>query len=74
MTNREQLIQELEQAPDNIVQQMLEFFNQINFSQRQTQGNIRPFEEFIGMTSDEEAAEMINAINEDCRQVDSIKR
>lgn len=70
MTNREQLIQELAQAPDDVVRQTLDFFNQRNFTQRKEKHSAHPLEEFIGMTSDEEAAEMISAIKSDCRQVD----
>lgn len=70
MTNREQLIQEIKQAPDDIVQKTLDFFNQININQKETKRGAHPFEEFIGMISDDEAAEMISAIKSDCRQVD----
>ena len=70
MTSREQLIQEIEQAPDDVVQQVLDFFNRINFKQRKVKQNAHPFDEFIGMISDEEAAEMISVIKADCRQVD----
>ena len=35
-------------------------------------GRTRPLEEVVGMISDDEATEMIKAINAGCRQVDSI--
>lgn len=70
MINREQLIQEIKQAPDDVVQQILDFFNQINSNRKKVKRSPHPFDEFIGMISDEEAAEMISAIKSDCRQID----
>ena len=65
MTNRELLIQKLEVAPDDIVQKMLNFLNQM-----QPDRNIHPLDQIIGTISDEDAAEMQRVIREDCRQVD----
>ena len=65
MTNREQLIQKLEKAPDDVVQKMLDFLNQM-----QPERNAHPLDQIIGTINDEDAAEMQRAIREDCRQVD----
>lgn len=65
MTNREQLIQELEQAPDDLVQVMLDFLHRVKAT-RQT----HPLAKFAGILSDSEAAELQHTIKADCRQVD----
>lgn len=64
MTNREQLIQELEQAPDDLVQAVLDFLHRAK-AVRKT----HPLAKFAGILSDDEAEELKRAIA-DCRQVD----
>lgn len=65
MTNREQLIQELEQAPDGLVEVMLDFLHRVKAT-RQT----HPLAKFAGILSDTEAAELQQSIASECRQVD----
>ncbi len=57
MTNREQLIQELEQAPDDLVGIVLDFLHRVKVT-RQT----HPLAKFAGILSDTEAAELNQAI------------
>ena len=64
MTNREQLIQELEKTPDDIVQLLLDFLHRV-----QATGKDHPLAKFAGILSDAEAAELKQSIAE-CRQVD----
>jgi len=66
MTNREQLIQELEQAPDGLVEVMLDFLHRVKAT-RQT----HPLAKFAGILSDTEAAELQQSIASECRQVDA---
>ncbi len=66
MTNREQLIEELEQAPDDLVGIGLDFLHQVKVT-RQT----HPLAKFAGILSDAEAAELNQAIASECRQVDA---
>ncbi|MCY7323655.1 MAG: hypothetical protein LH660_18080 [Phormidesmis sp. CAN_BIN36] len=65
MTNREQLIQELEQAPDDLVQTMLGFLHRVKATRRD-----HPLAKFAGILSDSEAEELQRAIATECRQVD----
>ena len=65
MTNREQLIHELEQAPDELVQTMLDFLHQIKATRKS-----HPLVKFAGILSDLEAEELQQAIARDCRQLD----
>jgi hypothetical protein len=65
MTNREQLIQELEQAPDELVQIVLDFLHQVKGIYKR-----HPLEQFAGILSDSEAEELQRAIATACRQVD----
>jgi len=59
MTHREQLIQELEQAP------VLDFLHRVKAIREN-----HPLAKFAGILSDSEAEEMQQAIATDCRQVD----
>ncbi|MDJ1176649.1 hypothetical protein [Roseofilum capinflatum] len=65
MNKRQQLIEELEQAPDDIVQKVLEFLHRIQVSKKE-----HPLAKFVGILSDAEAEEMQQAIRKNCRQVD----
>jgi hypothetical protein len=65
MNKRQQLIEELEQAPDDVVQKVLEFLHQIQVSKEE-----HPLAKFVGILSDAEAEEMQQAIRQHCRQVD----
>jgi hypothetical protein len=65
MTNREQLIQELEQAPDDLVQTVLDFLHRVKAIREN-----HPLAKFAGILSDAEAEELQRAIAADCRQVD----
>ncbi len=65
MTNREQLTQELEQAPDELVQTMLDFLHRVKATRRD-----HPLAKFAGILSDLEAEELQRAIATECRQVD----
>lgn len=66
MTNREQLIQELEQAPDNLIQTMLDFLHRVKNTR-----SSHPLAKFAGILSDSEVAELQQAITAECRQVDA---
>ncbi len=65
MTNLEQLIQELEQAPDDLVQTVLDFFYRVKAIRQKNS-----LAKFAGILSDSEAEELQRAITTDCRQVD----
>lgn len=65
MTEREQLIQELEQAPDDLVQTMLEFLHRVKAARAK-----HPLAEFAGILTNEEAEELQRTIAAECRQVD----
>lgn len=65
MTNREQLIQELKQAPDELIQTTLDFLHRIK-----TVREKHPLAEFAGILSDSEAEELQQTIAAECRQVD----
>lgn len=65
MTNREQLLQELEQAPDDLVQTMLDFLHRVKAIRHK-----HPLEKFVGILSDQEAQKIQQTISADCRQVD----
>jgi hypothetical protein len=65
MTNREQLIQELEQAPDDLVQAVLDFLHRVKATRRN-----HPLAKFAGILSDSEAEELQRTVTADCRQID----
>jgi hypothetical protein len=65
MTNREELIQELEQAPDDIVKSVLDFFHRVKATR-----TTHPLAKFAGILSDAEAEDLKRAIVTECRQVD----
>lgn len=65
MTNREQLIQELEQAPDDLVEAVLDFLHRVKATRQK-----HPLAKFAGILSDSEAEELQQAIATECRQVD----
>jgi hypothetical protein len=65
MTNREELIQELEQAPDDIIQSVLDFVRRVKAIRK-----THPLAKFAGILSDVEAQELKRAIAIECRQVD----
>jgi hypothetical protein len=65
MTNREQLIQELEQAPDDLVQATLDFLHRVKAIRRN-----HPLAKFAGILGDSEAEELQRTITTECRQVD----
>ncbi len=60
MTNREQLIQELEQAPDDLIQTVLDFLHQVK-----TTRSSHPLAKFAGILSDSEAEELQQSITTD---------
>uniref|UniRef100_B8HUZ7 DUF2281 domain-containing protein n=1 Tax=Cyanothece sp. (strain PCC 7425 / ATCC 29141) TaxID=395961 RepID=B8HUZ7_CYAP4 len=65
MTNREQLIQELEQCPDELVQTVLDFLHRVKATRKE-----HSLARFAGILSDAEAEELQRVIAKDCRQVD----
>jgi hypothetical protein len=65
MTNREELIQELEQAPDDIVKSVLDFFHRVKATR-----TTHPLAKFAGILSDVEAEDLKRAIVTEGRQVD----
>jgi len=65
MTNREQLIQELEQAPDDLVQTVLDFLHRVKAI-----GRSHPLVKFAGILSDSETEELQRVIATECWQVD----
>lgn len=65
MTSREQLIQELEQAPDDLVETVLDFLHRVKAIRRS-----HPLAKFAGILSDSEAEDLQRAIATECRQVD----
>jgi hypothetical protein len=65
MTNREQLIQELEQAPDDLVQTVLDFLHRVKAIRKN-----HPLAKFAGILSNSEAEELQRTIAAECRQVD----
>jgi len=65
MTNRDQLFQELEQAPDELVQTVLDFLHRVKAIRRS-----HPLAKFAGILTDSEAEELQQAIATDCRQID----
>jgi hypothetical protein len=66
MTNREQLIHELEQAPDELVLIVLDFLHRVKAIRKN-----HPLAKFAGILSDSEAEELQQSIKSECRQVDS---
>ena len=64
MTNREQLIQELEETPDDIVQLLLDYLHRVQATRKD-----HPLAKFAGILNDAEATEIKQSIAE-CRQVD----
>ncbi|MEB3882021.1 hypothetical protein [Lyngbya sp. CCY1209] len=65
MTNREQLLQEIQEAPDDLVPTLLDFLHRVKAVREQ-----HPLAKFAGILSDSEAEEIWQAIIKDCRQVD----
>jgi hypothetical protein len=65
MTNREQLIQELAEVPDELVKVVLDFLHRVKTTRIH-----HPLAKFAGILSDAEANELQNVIKSDCRQVD----
>ncbi|MBW4671799.1 MAG: DUF2281 domain-containing protein [Cyanomargarita calcarea GSE-NOS-MK-12-04C] len=65
MRNREQLIQELEEAPDDLVQTVLDFLHRVKATRKS-----HPLAKFAGILSDLEAEELQRSIATECRQVD----
>ncbi|MEA5627450.1 hypothetical protein [Nostoc sp. UHCC 0251] len=65
MTSREQLIQELAEVPDELIKVILDFLHRV-----QTTRSHHPLAKFAGILSDDEAANLQEAIQADCRQVD----
>ncbi|WP_416670474.1 hypothetical protein [Egbenema bharatensis] len=65
MSKREQLIQELEQAPEKLVQTVLDFLHRVKATRKP-----HPLAKFAGILSDAKAAELQQTIAADCRQVD----
>jgi hypothetical protein len=63
MTNREQLIQEIEQASDDLVQSVLEFLHRVKAIRKP-----HPLAKFAGILTDAEAEELRQSVA-DCRQV-----
>ncbi|GAX36938.1 hypothetical protein [Nodularia sp. NIES-3585] len=66
MTNREQLLQELEESPDDIVEILLDFLHRVKATRQD-----HPLAKFAGILSDAEAAELKYSITAECRQVDA---
>lgn len=65
MTNRELLIQELEQLPDDLVQVVLDFLHRAKATHK-----THPLAKFAGALSDAEAESLKQSIATNCRQVD----
>ena len=65
MTSRDQLFQELEQAPDELVQTVLDFLHRVKAIRKS-----HPLTKFAGILTDCEAEELQQAIATDCRQID----
>lgn len=66
MTNREQLIQELEQAPDDLVLIMLDFLHRVKAIRKN-----HPLAKFAGILSDTEAEELQQTLKLEFRQEES---
>lgn len=58
-------MQELEQAPDDVVQIVLDFLHRVKAVRRN-----HPLAKFAGILSDSEAQELQQTIATECRQVD----
>jgi len=65
MTKREELIQELEQSPDDLVQVILDFLHRVKAVRK-----YHPLAKFTGILSDSEAEDLQRTITAECRQVD----
>jgi hypothetical protein len=65
MTNREQLIQELEEAPDDLIHLVLDFLHRVKAIHQP-----HPLAKFSGILSDSEAEELQKTITSEFRQVD----
>jgi hypothetical protein len=65
MTNREQLIAELEQAPDELIPVVLDFLHRVKAVRKN-----HPLGKYAGILSNAEAEELQQVITKDCRQVD----
>ena len=64
MNNRQQLIQVLEQAPDDQIETVIDFLHR-----DQATGNNHPLAKFSDILSDSEAQELQQAIKTECRQL-----
>jgi len=64
MSDREQLIQEITQAPDDLVQVVLEFLHRVKATRTH-----HPLARFAGILSDAEAEELQESIRKNCRSV-----
>jgi hypothetical protein len=65
MTSREQLIQELADVPDELVKVMLDFLPRVHATRSH-----HPLAKFAGILSDDEAADLQEAIQAGCGQID----
>ena len=65
MTEREQLIQEIEQAPEELVQALFLYLQRVKAAKKE-----HPLARFVGILSDEEAEEIRKAVFTSCRQVE----
>ncbi|NEQ67803.1 MAG: hypothetical protein F6K21_20300 [Symploca sp. SIO2D2] len=65
MTNRELLIQELEQTPDELIPIIQDFLHRV----KATRSN-HPLAKYAGIISDSEAEELKQIVITECRQVD----
>ncbi|MGV0106486.1 DUF2281 domain-containing protein [Nostoc sp. DSM 114160] len=63
MTSREQLIQEIAELPDELVKVMLDFLHRV-----QTTRSHHPLAKFVGILSDDEAADLQKAIQTDSQR------
>ncbi len=65
MTNREQLLQEIEESSDELVQLVLDFLHRVKETRKH-----HPLAKFAGILSDSEAEILQQTIQIECRQVD----
>ena len=65
LTNRQQLIQELEEVPDDVVETVLDFLHRVKAIRQN-----HPLAKFVGILSDSEAEDLKQTIVTDCRQVE----
>ena len=65
MTQREQLIQELIEVPDELIKVVLDFLHRVKTTRLH-----HPLAKFAGILSDAEADDLQKVIRDGCRQVD----